>query len=246
MAAGLAPPQRVFAHGWWTNEGQKMSKSLGNVIDPVDAGRRPTASTRCATSCCARCRSATTATSSSARHGRPAERRPRQRLRQSLPARAVDDRQELRRQGAAATGAFSEADKALLDRAQALLAYVRAELDEQAFHRALEPIWEVIGDANRYVDAQAPWALRKTDPARHATRCCGCWPRRSGGVAILTQPFMPDASAKILDQLAVPPRERGVRRLVDGRRCVPGTALPQAAGRVPALRRGTGKAAARC
>jgi methionyl-tRNA synthetase len=35
MAAGLAPPRRVFAHGWWTNEGQKISKSLGNVIDPV-------------------------------------------------------------------------------------------------------------------------------------------------------------------------------------------------------------------
>ena len=36
MAAGVAPPQRVFAHGWWTNEGQKISKSLGNVIDPVE------------------------------------------------------------------------------------------------------------------------------------------------------------------------------------------------------------------
>ncbi len=35
MAADLAPPRRVFAHGWWTNEGQKISKSLGNVIDPL-------------------------------------------------------------------------------------------------------------------------------------------------------------------------------------------------------------------
>ena len=35
LAAGLEPPRRVFAHGWWTNEGQKISKSLGNVIDPV-------------------------------------------------------------------------------------------------------------------------------------------------------------------------------------------------------------------
>jgi len=34
MAAGLEPPKRVFAHGWWTNEGEKISKSLGNVIDP--------------------------------------------------------------------------------------------------------------------------------------------------------------------------------------------------------------------
>src|SRR3546814_15295281 len=35
MAAGLEPPRRVFAHGWWTNEGQKISKSLGNIIDPL-------------------------------------------------------------------------------------------------------------------------------------------------------------------------------------------------------------------
>src|SRR6185312_13331610 len=35
MAADLAPPKRIFAHGWWTNEGQKISKSLGNVIDPL-------------------------------------------------------------------------------------------------------------------------------------------------------------------------------------------------------------------
>ncbi|MGI9126616.1 MAG: class I tRNA ligase family protein, partial [Roseomonas sp.] len=35
LAAGIAPAKRVFAHGWWTIEGQKMSKSLGNVIDPV-------------------------------------------------------------------------------------------------------------------------------------------------------------------------------------------------------------------
>ena len=35
MSAGLPPPKRVFAHGWWTNEGEKISKSLGNVIDPL-------------------------------------------------------------------------------------------------------------------------------------------------------------------------------------------------------------------
>ena len=35
MSAGLALPRRVFAHGWWTNEGEKISKSVGNVIDPI-------------------------------------------------------------------------------------------------------------------------------------------------------------------------------------------------------------------
>jgi methionyl-tRNA synthetase len=36
MAADLPLPKRVFAHGWWTNEGEKISKSLGNAIDPND------------------------------------------------------------------------------------------------------------------------------------------------------------------------------------------------------------------
>ena len=36
MAANLELPKRIFAHGWWTNEGEKISKSLGNVIDPME------------------------------------------------------------------------------------------------------------------------------------------------------------------------------------------------------------------
>ena len=36
MAAGLLPPKQIVAHGWWTNEGEKISKSLGNVIDPIE------------------------------------------------------------------------------------------------------------------------------------------------------------------------------------------------------------------
>ena len=65
LAAGLEPPKRVFAHGWWTNEGQKISKSLGNVIDPIELidtyGLDQTRYFLCA-----RCRSATTATSRAA------------------------------------------------------------------------------------------------------------------------------------------------------------------------------------
>ena len=99
MAAGLAPPQRVFAHGWWTNEGQKISKSLGNVIDPVelvdDLRARPGALLPAARGAVRQRRRL-----QRTRHGRPPQRRSRQRLRQSLPARAVDRRQELRRQGA--------------------------------------------------------------------------------------------------------------------------------------------------
>ena len=68
-----------------------------------------------------------------------------------------------------ARGTITEADTALLDRAKGLLGVVRGEIEEQAFHRALTSIWEVIADANAYVDAGAPWALAKTDPARRDT-----------------------------------------------------------------------------
>ncbi len=40
MSAGLEIPRKVFAHGWWTVEGKKMSKSLGNVVDPFDAAKK--------------------------------------------------------------------------------------------------------------------------------------------------------------------------------------------------------------
>ncbi len=50
-----------------------------------------------------------------------------------------------------------------------LLDRVREHIDRQMFHLALTTIWELIGDANGYVDRQAPWALRKTDRARMAT-----------------------------------------------------------------------------
>jgi methionyl-tRNA synthetase len=201
MAAGIAPPQRVFAHGWWTNEGQKISKSLGNVIDPVDLVNA---------------------------YGLDAVR---YFLLREVPFGNDGDFQKRaligRLNGDLANaygnlcqrvlsivakscgekvppkGALTEADNALLDRARGLLAIVRAELDEQSFHRALTSIWEVIADANRYVDAQAPWALAKTDTVRRDT-VMWVLAETIRRVTLLVQPFMPESTAKILDQLSVP------------------------------------------
>src|SRR5689334_22924515 len=106
-----------------------------------------------------------------------------------------------------AKGTITEADTALLDRAKGLLGVVRNELNEQALHRALTVIWEVIADANRYVDAQAPWALAKTDPVRRDT-VLWVLAETIRRVTLLLQPFMPDSAARILDQLSVPAGER--------------------------------------
>ncbi len=96
--------------------------------------------------------------------------------------------------------------------------------EKQAFHKALESIWNIVSEANRYVDAQAPWTLRKTDPDRMATvlYVLAETIRRLG---ILVQPVMPDSAAKILDLVAVAPDARDFAAL--DQKLVPGTALPK-------------------
>ena len=87
----------------------------------------------------------------------------------------------------------------------------------------LTAIWEVIGDANRYVDAQAPWALAKTDPVRRDT-VLWVLAETIRRVTLLVQPFMPESTAKILDQLAVAPGKRVYAAFDE--ELVSGTALP--------------------
>jgi methionyl-tRNA synthetase len=129
-------------------------------------------------------------------------------------------------------GPLGEEDERLLTAAAGLLPQLREEMAVPAPHRALELIWEVIGEANRWVDAQAPWALRKTDPARMRT-VLWVLAETVRQLAILTQPFMPDASGKLLDQLAIPADARGFAQL--DRRLAPGTALPAPQGVFPRL-----------
>ena len=86
-------------------------------------------------------------------------------------------------------------DKELLERVDSLLKDVRRHIDNQAFHEALRIIWQVISQANRYVDAIAPWALKKTDPVRMG-EVLAVLAETIGKIAILVQPVMPDSAAK--------------------------------------------------
>ena len=230
MAAGLAPPRRVFAHGWWTIEGQKMSKSLGNVIAPdalvatygLDATRYFLM------------REVPFGNDGDFSHRAMVNR---------INGDLANDYGNLVQRvlsmiakncGAAVPGPgpLVEADRRLLDAAHALLDTARAELAVQAFHRMLDAFWAVIGAGNRYVDEQAPWALRKTDPPRMAT-VLYVLAETLRHLGILTQPVMPDASARILDQLAVPDGERGFDRLGPAHALGPGTPLPPPRGVFP-------------
>ena len=129
-------------------------------------------------------------------------------------------------------GDFTAEDKALLAACDGLLAQCRTAMDRQAFHDMIEAVWTVVRDANVYVDKQAPWSLRKTDPARMNTVL---WVLAEcvRHIAILIQPFMPASAAKMLDQLAVAPDARTFAHLTPAHALKGGTALPTPEGVFP-------------
>ncbi|MGB1007997.1 MAG: methionine--tRNA ligase, partial [Thalassobaculaceae bacterium] len=92
--------------------------------------------------------------------------------------------------------------------------------------------WEVVGAANRYVDEQAPWTLRKTDPARMATVLYTLM-ETLRHLAILTQPVMPTAMGQLLDQLGVDAGARDFTALGAAGALSAGAALPAPSGIFP-------------
>jgi methionyl-tRNA synthetase len=104
-------------------------------------------------------------------------------------------------------------------------------MNEQAFHLALETIWRVVADANRYVDEQAPWALRRADPERMGT-VLYTLAEVIRHLAVLGQPFVPQAAERLLDQLAVPAGLRDFAALTQAP-LAPGTRLPRPAAIFP-------------
>jgi methionyl-tRNA synthetase len=228
MSAGLEPPRQVFAHGWWTVEGQKMSKSLGNVVSPASLIQKyGLDQTRYFL-----LREIAFGSDGDFSHAAMVRRINHDLANDygNLAQRVLSMIAKNCGGTVPEPGPVTDADQALLDSAHALLDRTRVAMVEIASHRALEQIWEVCGAANRYIDAQAPWTLRKTDPARMAT-VLWVLAETLRRLALLTQPFMPDASAKLLDLLAIPETERSFAAL--GAALPAGTALPAPAGILP-------------
>lgn len=232
MSAGLPLPRRVFAHGFLLVRGEKMSKSVGNVVDPVALvdtfgldqvryfllrevpfGQDGSYSEE----------SIVTRINTDLANelGNLAQRS------LSMVNKNLDGT-------VPQPGPFSAEDTALLDHADGLLARVREAFDEQAMHLALEAIWLMLGEANRYFSAQQPWVLRKSDAAADQQRFRTVLYTTLEAVriaAVLVQPVMPDSAGALLDQLGQDAGSRDFAAL--GTRIAPGTALPAPAGVFP-------------
>lgn len=230
MAAGLELPKRVYAHGWWTNEGQKISKSVGNVIDPraliKEYGLDPV-------------RYFLMREIPFGNDGDFSKRAMIQRINGDLSNDFGNLGQrvlaQINKNCAARVPTpqtYMPVDEKLLQTAYALIPTMRSLMKEQAFSRALEAIWQIAGEANRYIDDQAPWALKKTDPDRMET-VLYVLAETLRHLALSILPFMPDAANKLLDQLGVDSKSRDFSYAGKQAALIPGTALPKPEGIFP-------------
>jgi len=223
MAAGVPLPKRVYAHGWWTNEGQKISKSLGNVIDPVDIAETYGLDQMRYFLL----REVPFGNDGDFSHNAMVHR---------MNGDLANDLGNLSQRVLSMIfkncdgvmpskpTALAEADETILKQVDGLLERQRHHYDNQQFHEALKDIWDVVSAANRYVDDMAPWALRKTDLDRMGD-VLWVLAETLRQVAILIQPVMPEASAAMLDQLVVPDDARGFDQLGQGSHMQGGQAI---------------------
>ena len=123
----------------------------------------------------------------------------------------------------------------VLDLAQnQMLVKVRAELDKQRFHKAIEDIMFVANEANAYIDRQAPWTLKKEDPERMKTvlyvlaECIRC-------LGLIMQPLTPACAAKMLDQLKIADDQRDFASLSADCALKPDTAIDKPEGIFPRI-----------
>ena len=122
-------------------------------------------------------------------------------------------------------GEFTDNDKTILAQADGMIALARSAMATQQIHQALNAVWAVVAEANRYFAGEAPWALAKTDPKRQGT-VLYVTAEVVRQIAILAQPAMPQASAKLLDILGIPDDINSRNFAALGARIKPGVALP--------------------
>ncbi|MGF7162656.1 methionyl-tRNA synthetase [Rhodoligotrophos appendicifer] len=222
MSAGVPLPKRIFGHGFLFNKGEKMSKSVGNVVDPLamidQYGLDPVRYFYM--------REVPFGQDGHYSHDAIVNR---------INADLANDLGNLAQRSLSMIAKncggrvpthdiFAADDEEILLASAGLIKEIRPFIEEQAVHKALDAVWRVVADANRYFAKQEPWALRKSDPERMNTVLYVTAEvlRRFG---ILIQPFIPGSGAKLLDLVGV---EEGRRQFDDlSNSLTPGSAMPE-------------------
>lgn len=222
MSAGLPLPKRVYAHGFLLNKGEKMSKSLGNVVDPVNLVNHFGLD---------QVRYFFLREVSFGQDGSYSEEGIGVRINAdlangigNLASRSLSMIVKNCDGQIPTPGAFTDEDKAMLSAADALIAICREEMGKQMIHKALAAIIAVVSETDRYFAGQEPWALKKTDPERMGT-VLYVTAEVVRQIGILLQPFMPQSCEKLLDLVAAPADKRDFAALGEAGRLVPGTPL---------------------
>ncbi|MFN7038452.1 MAG: methionine--tRNA ligase [Alphaproteobacteria bacterium] len=213
MAADLTPPKVVFAHGWWTNEGQKISKSLGNTIDPVKLieefgldqvryflmreipfGNDGNYSRN---SMINRINSEL-----SNNIGNLAQR--------TLSMIFKNCEGKIPELNVSISDLYNDID--LLKELKSKIEKYSNYMEKLDFSLALEVIMSIATEANIFIDQQAPWTLAKTDKDS-MSKVLYILAETIRNIAICLQPFMPNAADKMLDQLLIEKNERSFEHL---------------------------------
>ena len=221
LSAGLPVPDQVVVHGFLFSRGEKMSKSVGNVVAPADLVRTyGVDQTRYFF-----LREVPFGQDGNYSHEAIVNR---------INADLANDLGNLAQRSLSMIakncggvvpecGPLSEADKEILAASDGIHAEARAAHETHAINKALDAIWRVVAEANRYFAGQEPWALKKTDPARMST-VLYVTAEVLRIIGIMAQPYIPSSAATLLQLLG---NEKASASFADlNTRLVSGTPLP--------------------
>jgi len=200
MAANLELPKRIFAHGWWTNEGNKISKSLGNVIDPIEIiseygldqfryfilrevpfGNDGDFSIKA--------------------------------LKTRINSDLANDLGNLCQRSLSMihknldgvipiNQGRSKIENDLIKRSDTIINESIILMNDQKINEYIKLVWDLINDTNKYFNDQKPWELIKSDIEKFKT-VLNTTSELIKRIAIFIYPIMPDTSKKILDMLNI-------------------------------------------